>query len=244
MSSSDFHRNLEKQIVEFMNSNTQFYSEPDTKSYSEPNTIFCSEADFQFSLAWYLKEKLNNVNIILEYPYVADKQLTDNKEREKIYYIDIYVEDSNSDCCSYIELKYKTKSGKIKRYGKHIDLKNQAAQDIGRYLFLKDVLRLEEICEKENSQNMKNYAILLTNDSSYWTTRSNTKTLDTHFRIHDGKEINGVLKWEKRNADAAHWSDKYSPITLKNSYTCNWKVKSHEAKNWNYLIFSIPSAIK
>ena len=60
---------LEKIMNEFINSDDHF----------------CSEADFQFSLAWRIKEELKNVEIILEYPI-------ENKENTNQHiYIDILI---------------------------------------------------------------------------------------------------------------------------------------------------------
>ena len=56
------------------------------KRLKAENAIFTLEADFQFSLAWKLKEILGETaKIILEYPYRE-------KEGTRIKYIDIYID--------------------------------------------------------------------------------------------------------------------------------------------------------
>ena len=96
------------------------------KRLKAENAIFTLEADFQFSLAWKLKEILGDTaKIILEYPYRE-------KEGTRIKYIDIYID--TPDEISFIELKYKTTAKEITRYGINLTLKNHSAQDFGRLL--------------------------------------------------------------------------------------------------------------
>ncbi len=39
------------------------------------------------------------------------------------------------------------------------------------------------------------YAILLTNDPSYWTQSRNDNTADVRFRLHEGNTLHGGLGW-------------------------------------------------
>ena len=53
----------------------------------------------------------------------------------------------------------------------------EGAQDLGRYDFLADLMRLESMVSKE--PNLTGYAILLTNEPRYWDTPANPpKTKD------------------------------------------------------------------
>ncbi len=187
------------------------------------NNQFCSEKDFQFSLAWEIKSKLKNTEVILEYPY---------KDDDKIMYIDICVIHNGKKY--FIELKYKTKKEKINRYGEEIELANQFAQDLGRYSFCKDIERLESI-----KDSASNYAIFLTNDSSYWTERQKASTLDCNFRIHENKYLSKNLDWALSSSDnlSRPWIKKYPAITLNNEYTCGWK--NTENNNYRYLCLKI-----
>ena len=205
---------------------------------------FCSEADFQFSLAWRIKEELekNNkkdIKVLLEYPIKKEEQKKDNKKEENIY-IDIYVSYDKKE--HFIELKYKTKKAKIKRHENEFTLKNQAAQDIGRYLFCKDIERLENMKNKGN-----NYAIFLTNDSTYLSQPNYKKdTLDKNFRIHEGSTLNRKLEWippeDNDDNKKPHWTTRYDPISLKNNYECKWKtnaINNNTIKS--YLLLEIKS---
>ena len=179
---------------------------------------FCSEADFQFNLAWRIKEEIPDANVILEYPI---------REKNKNKYIDIYVSHNNKE--HFIELKYKTKSEEIERYGNKFILANQSAQDVGRYSFCKDIERLESMKNK----NSTNYAIFLTNDTAYCIDNDNMKSLDTLFRIHQGKTLNGILNWNTDKKE--HWTADYPPINIKGAYKCDWKGSNSK----KYLILEV-----
>ena len=92
----------------------------------------------------------------------------------KEIYVEIYLQDKEG-YIGLIGLKYKTKSVEIVVNDERFKLKDQAAQDISRYGFIKDVSRLEECVDK--LPNTIGYAIFLTNDPSYWNLPRNT---DTH----------------------------------------------------------------
>jgi len=53
---------------------------------------------------------------------------------------------SGGDRSLGIELKYKTRALSLEINGEWFRLKDQAAQDIARYDFIKDLHRLEELC--------------------------------------------------------------------------------------------------
>jgi len=86
-----------------------------------------------------------------------------------------------------MELKYKTKSAEVVINGERFKLKNQSAQDTGRYDFLKDVSRLEDCVDK--LPNAIGYAIFLTNDPLYWNFPRKTDTEDKDFRLYEGRIV-------------------------------------------------------
>ena len=108
--------------------------------------IFCSEADFQLEMAWVIKEMYHDAEVRLEYVPTFDDKM----------HIDILVFINNE--WIPIELKYKTKKSKKEKMTDQItqegfNLKNQGAKNIGCYLYLKDIERIERI--KEAVKNMK-----------------------------------------------------------------------------------------
>ena len=151
------------------------------KQLTEQRPIFHSEADFQHALAWEIHNRLSHAKIRLEFPVFHQ-----NRQR----YLDLLVRTKSLELVA-IELKYKTRALSIHNNDEDFQLKNQSAQDIGRYDFLKDVQRLEQFLAQSNSGT--GYAIFLTNDSLYWKTAQNPETVDREFRLHHGRMIEGDL---------------------------------------------------
>lgn len=166
--------------------------------------IFHSEADFQFALAWQIKETLPAWEIRLEYP------------TERMH-LDIW---SPTEGVA-IELKYKTcsRGDPIEHGGERFNLKNQDAQDHGRYDYVKDVQRLERVVDDLEGART-GFAVLLTNDSRYWN-RGRGGTIDDAFRLHEGRCLAGQMAW-------AEWASKGSikgreePLKLRSSYDLHW----------------------
>ena len=156
---------------------------------SEEYGIFTSEADFQFSMAWVIKESYPECRIRLEevFPWDPDK------------HFDIVVHTDKG--VIPIELKYCTKRLPI---GAHCDvvLKNQGAEDLRRYDFIKDVQRVESVrghLKKDDQMKFVcGYAILLTNSSLFWkSSRDYQKCCDHDFRIHEDKgRFGGRMSWD------------------------------------------------
>lgn len=140
--------------------------------------VFWSEADFQFAFAWKLKEMFkgrnpqSTINVRLERRADALEQRTDapdqgnEKENSGDIYIDIWVEINEK--VYPIELKYKTIQCTLKDDSEEYKLKQHGACDIGCYLYLKDVERIEHISKSLGDNFGKGFAIMLTNDHLYW----------------------------------------------------------------------------
>lgn len=183
------------------------------KKLLEEKRIFGSEADFQFALAWKIKELFPKIEIKLEYiPWKFDTSM----------HIDIVVISKGK--MIPIELKYKPKLTKIMVNDDEIFLKNHSAQDCGRYDFLKDIQRMESF--KASGYPVEEaYVIIMTNDSGYWrkSKRSDTDDPpnDEEFRIHEGSVISGERHW-KEKAGVGTTKNRQKPILLKNIYQINW----------------------
>lgn len=151
--------------------------------------FFYSEADFQHSLAFALKTA--GYNVFLEHPVQTSTG---------IYYIDIILEDKGS--YYPIELKYKTKVFPCSGLFCPFSLKNQGANDIGRYQFWEDVHRIEHILGTCRDKVAEGYVIMLTNDKKYWEIPSRPITTnDQRFRIHPGMNVRKV-DWNNPSSTA------------------------------------------
>lgn len=197
------------------------------------NTYLC-EKQFQFDLAWELRKHFESqdktdCHVYLEYPS-RDKE----KDGSRIYY-DIVIKENDTYCV--IELKYKTSKGKTKLYGEEFDLKDQAAQDLGRYDFLKDVTRIENF-EADNEGKSLNcgYAVFLTNDSSYWN-KDGKNYLYKDFALNNDRDIpNTPLKWKKGFKESSVGKNRKDGLAIKGAYTANWHPFKGE---FQYLMFEI-----
>jgi hypothetical protein len=165
---------------------------------AQARPVFHSEADFQHALAWEIQKRLPHASVRLERPFVYQ-----GKNR----YIDVWVVQDGKLLA--LELKYKTRALELAVNGEQYKLLNQSAQDIARYDFVKDIWRLEKLLEAHPAG--VGYAIVLTNDSSYWSQSRNAASVDADFRLHEGRELKGSLSWKGhaglgtiRGREAAH----------------------------------------
>ena len=144
---------------------------------------FCSEADFQFALAWKLKQYINNEGIKVRLEYLFNSQ----EESENDKHIDILIIQGKK--WIPIELKFRKKEVKItENDGETYDLKTHGAKDCGCYNYLYDIQRIEEIREYKKSDFVRGFAIMITNDKSYLKKpRKNAAYLN--FSIHIGRDL-------------------------------------------------------
>ncbi|MCI5540312.1 MAG: hypothetical protein MR376_07095 [Campylobacter lanienae] len=185
------------------------------KTLQGKRQIFCSEADFQLEMAWVIKEMYPDAKVRLEYvPTFNDKM-----------HIDILVFISNK--WIPIELKYKTKNSKKgaledKKTQEVLNLKNQGAKDIGCYLYLKDIMRIESIKQEVKNNFEEGYAVFLTNDKTYLKSPQNNDCVYKDFSLEHGITKHGELKWAEHAGDWTKKGGIEDSITLKGSYTMEW----------------------
>ena len=226
----------------------------DIKEFLDKNSnLFFNERDFQVNLSSFLKEQHYYDYVFLEYSLPAsfiknNEENEDEEVEEKIgdeanVRIDIVVEKSDQFCP--IELKYKTKLvGKegdtIKRFGKKIKvelLKNQAAQNINRYSFWKDVYRIEKIKRSFHPNVIAGFSIFVTNDESY---KNTPKGASTPFTMEAGVQHSKELEWERKEKVADSTKDKYPKIDLEKEYTIEkWDDVTIEGIGFHYCIVEV-----
>lgn len=191
--------------------------------------IFHSEADFQHALAWKIHLIYNNAKIRLEFNPYTDGQRV---------HIDIFIQ--IQDVRYAIELKYKIRKLDIDSNGESFHLLNQSAQDIGRYDFLKDIVRLEKFTHEYD--HAKGIAVFLTNDVGYWQKANNNNTVDRAFRVFDDRVITGNLSWDNR-ASAGTKKGRESDLDINGKYMLKWKDYSNLEKStkgkFRYLLVEV-----
>jgi len=196
---------------------------------SKTRKIFHSEADFQFALAWEIHKMYPSAKVRMEYcPAEIDASI----------HIDILVViDGN---WYPIELKYKSlKCDKVFNDEKFM-LKNHGAQDLGRYDYIKDVSRIERL-SKGLSNFKKGFAVLLTNDPSYWNNTDSSKTVYFDFRLSERLIESGILKWAV-HAGKGTTKGREKPIALEGEYQIQWeqfsKLDSDRSGTFKYLVIT------
>ena len=198
------------------------------KDLARDRPIFHSEADFQHALAWHIHEALPDCQVRLEFePSLAGKRM----------YLDIWLLSRKVA----IELKYRTRELHSEIAGESFALRDQAAQPLGRYDFIKDIQRLEQVVDDGPAEAA--FAVLLTNDPSYWKPLQQPDVVDAAFRLHKDRRIMGEMAWASR-ASRGTTKDREKPLCLKGSYDCVWRDYSSlgegKFRKFRYLMVKVP----
>ncbi len=198
---------------------------------------FSNERQFQFALAIELKDQ--GFNVDLEVLSSNEVKGEDNKVIAEKMYTDIIVEDTDKRIA--IELKYKPPERRCeyKIDNKIVPTFPQGAPDIGAIQFWQDVVRLEKLFKKGEVQ--KGYAVLLTNDKTYWEGKVNS-LFSEFFPVGEkgiklyqyvkvdkitGKRVDGRTSMQKCNKEKVEQED-VSPVILNKTYNCAPKVNGSE----------------
>lgn len=193
--------------------------------------VFHSEADFRHALAWEIQLADLTADIRLE------KQVSAEGTR---VHLDLLVRATEYEVA--IELKYKTRAVKLAHSEETYSLRNQSAQDIGRHDFIKDIHRLEDYTQAHPGS--VGYAVLLTNDRSYWSESRKLDAVDSEFRVHEGRVLHGGVTWGS-NAAAGTKHKREKTITLRGKYKISWRdYSSHgtgHAEQFRYVAVRVAS---
>lgn len=200
--------------------------------------LFHSEADFQHSLGWMIREMYPDARVFAEVKSFYPTRSVSGRTRRCS--LDLLVEHSKRKIA--IELKYKTAEVRsLKVQGHDFFIPREGAQDTIRYDFLSDLMRLEN--QALAKSDTVGYAVLLTNDSLYWTPPDH-QTKDWQFRLHPSrKEVSGRMMWRKDTA-ASTRKGRETPIDLRKPYRLKWipysQIKSMKSSEFRYLMMTTP----
>ena len=197
---------------------------------SKRRPVFHSEADFQLALAWHIHETEVNSQVRLEFkPF-----------RSVNMHLDIWLQTSGVA----IELKYPARGLEVERGGEVFALRNQSAQDTRRYDFIMDIRRLEQVVYGSGIAKA-GFAVLLTNDPSYWEPPQQgwENRTDGAFRIHEGRVIKGEMDWSNEASEGTK-EGREEPIKLRGTYDVNWRdysiLKEEKYGKFRYLLMEVP----
>lgn len=174
---------------------------------AERRPIFHSEADFRFALAWRIAEMKAGCGVRLEKPFRRD---------DKTRYLDIWLPTSRT----VMELKYCTRDLSVEHRGEGFALKNQSANDLRRYDFVADLVRIEGLL-LHGDASAPGYAVFLTNDPLYWRPGQRT-TRDEAFRLHEGRRLEGMMEWRDEPGQSAT-GEREDSLALRERYDLRWK---------------------
>lgn len=202
------------------------------------NELLFNERDLQMHLAIWLKGIGKYDDVDVEY-YVPFEEFGGKYIWESALRLDIVVKKGEEYLP--VELKYKTKkAGKLltrfdeELKGKYTVLKDQAAQDLGKYDFWKDVRRIELVRNRFN--RVKNgLAVFVTNDESYLKPsgeNSNCKAFD----MSSEGSLSKNKSWKNGNSACAKG---YPNFEVEKEYIIEWKPCFFEGEEFNYCIVKI-----
>lgn len=179
------------------------------KGLAERRPIFHSENDFQLALDQFVPETIAESEILLEFnPFASGNSR-----------IDIWLPSERAA----IELKYPTQKFNVTSKGRRFALKEHGAQDTLRYDFVRDINRLERVVAERHDAD-RGFAVLLTNDASYWNLPAPgwQSTQDAAFRLHAGAKLSGTCAWREGSGEGTT-SGRESPVVLRGSYVPDWR---------------------
>ncbi|MCE2501008.1 MAG: hypothetical protein J4G13_09110 [Dehalococcoidia bacterium] len=197
--------------------------------------IFHSEADFQHALAWRIHETRPDCDVRLEF--------NPSPDADSRMAVDIWVRLPEGTVA--IELKYCTRELQQEWRNERFVLRQHGGQPPRRYDFVKDVQRLEWTLQIPSPADY-GFAVLLANESMYWTPPTRTNITDIAFRIHDGHRIgSGELRWGI-STGAKTKQNREEPIYLNGTYALYWRDYSTFGNNpgeqFRYVAVAVPPA--
>ena len=226
------------------------------KELGTQGRTYKSEAQFQFELAWALKEYLkkkdceNKPEVILEY-YSIYYRKPDGKVKK--FFTDIMIKDAVGNYIP-IELKYKTVS--VKADDSFDDYGTHGATDLGRFDYLWDVKRIQLLKKKNSSFEVDKklvnfcggYAVFLTNDKKYWEVTGEEYKDKLYYdycigegtRIPAGKELRWKNDGEGTCVDNT-WRNDHNyivPLSFDKDYKFEWKVYPG-AERFKYIVLEV-----
>lgn len=191
--------------------------------------VYHSEADFQHHLAWVVRQLDETVQVRLETRPVPDLSLV----------LDLLLVHPSSGDRVAVELKYATRALQVDRHGERFNLRNQAAQDLCRHDFIKDIARLETLVARGAVR--RGWAIFLTNDAGFWTA-SSRDTVDTAFRLHDGRALPRRMTWSDTAGEGTR-RGRDEPLELTGAYELCWRDFSTVAQGPGGTFRILPVAV-
>lgn len=159
--------------------------------FGETNPVLESEIEFQLEFALWLR---------LHYPKVGVK-LEQRVYPRSLDKLDMAL----TEVRTAVELKFVVNP--------------TSPADVIRYGFIKDIWRLETLCDGPDWD--KGYAILLTNRDDFWKQQDNPGVTDAQFHLYESRKIQGSLSWNSDTAESTQ--NDYPALYICDHYRMQWK---------------------
>lgn len=199
--------------------------------------LLFNERDLQIHLAMWLRKSSHAYDDVdLEY-YVPRSELGGYVWNSELR-LDLVVRKGNEFLP--VELKYKTRSitRRIERFGERLSgevvvVKNQGAQDLGRYDFWKDIRRVELV--RKRFLAVKNgLAVFVTNDPSYLKTG---RASSNHAALSMAAGVHGRNKqWQNGDSFCAR---EHPGFEVEADYGIVWQQFVTEGETFHYCILQV-----
>ena len=209
----------------------------DVKQFLDTNReLLFNERDLQMHLATFLRQTGHYDDVDVEY-YVPLSELEGYIWNNELR-MDVLVRKGREYLP--IELKYKTRTvrKRLLRFGESVAeevvvMKNQGAQDVGKYDFWKDVRRIEIV--RNRFGNISNgLAVFVTNDPSY-VQRGREESNHIKFSMDEG--VHGKEKhWLNKNSVCCKTNPDFE---VEKEYSIHWETRVVEDIPIHYVIVTI-----
>jgi hypothetical protein len=173
---------------------------------AEVRPIFRHERDFQRAVARQVRLRHPQATVGLEAPSRPGNHL------------DVLIGLRNRRTA--IELKYLRTRFRGTVAGESYELAHHAAHNTRRHDVIQDVTRVETLLSAGYAD--EGYVVVLTNDRNYWLPSARADTNGDAFRIHEGRQFEGTLKWASRAAPGTT-RNRDVPLVLAGRYECRWR---------------------
>lgn len=198
------------------------------KQLAHERPVFHSEEDFQRALDRAIRGSFPRVRVQLEHPLALG---------DRRGYADLWLRTSAGPVV--LELKYRTREAHVTWEDEQFSLREHSANDLGRYDFIKDLVRIEHLLDAGHAA--AGAVIAITNDHLYWT-KPNRQTNDADFRLHDGRRLSGTMAWGPKAGDGTT-RGREDALTLRRAYDVAWQpysnVESRAETEFRYLFLPV-----
>ena len=195
---------------------------------SSTRPVFHSEADFQFALAWAIKELNPSAEIRLEYPFGSQRGAVD------------LVAISNGKPSYALELKYVKATSQHVVSGEAFNLPDSLSDSY--YYACKDVARMERFVAENPSASAG--VLVLSNRRLSWTDWPHERGCHA-FRLSEGRALSGSLDWPADRNRNRLARDMRESIELRGSYPLVWRDygsgDESRGSEFRYLLIDVPA---